>query len=544
MKKQEEKNKVLNTHGLLENPEIKAKFDESVKEETRQIKEKLENPPFKEEDLALFERKSLKNAHSIDTLNSQISDDVSGFKKFNPSENTDFIEKERAGILDEKEQSSKTNADEPKSKLQRMNELRNFAVSKWSNTLETKTTQWKNDTQKAMSDDFKKRMQAWFDAMLKAKELEEQSPELFGKYGLFGDAVSMVNDALDLENLGDIKYQKKVLEDLEDISDIQADKSDLEGSRGFSNDKGSLKRNSIANILRYFNMIKNNKALMDICDILGRMKDEEKEMYKEKITELTAYSYTQTTPTKRYKEEIIGVTLGNDLENIIPQEMSLLDDEDLELLFDLKFVENRLFCFEKQGFVSYQEEGQKEIEKEVEKERKKEGQKGPIIICVDTSGSMYGAPETVAKAITLMLTAKARKEKRNCYLINFSTGTVCADMSGAVGVNKINDFLELSFGGGTDVGAGLEVGVEQMEKENYKNSDLLVISDGDFGYISNSLEQKMRQKRKEKNKFYLLDVNGNSGAKRFFDKHWVYDSNSKNVRVLCEMKEEMEKKNV
>ena len=396
MKKQEEKNKILNTHGLLENPEIKAKFDESVKEETRQIKEKLENPPFKEEDLALFERKSLKNAHSIDTLNLQISDDVSGFKKFNPSENTDFIEKERAGILDEKDQPSKTNADEPKSKLQRMNELRNFAVSKWSNTLETKTTQWKNDTQKAMSDDFKKRMQAWFDAMLKAKELEEQSPELFGKYGLFGDAVSMVNDALDLENLGDIKYQKKVLEDLEDISDIQADKSDLEGSRGFSNDKGSLKRNSIANILRYFNMIKNNKALMDICDILGRMKDEEKEMYKEKITELTAYSYTQTTPTKRYKEEIIGVTLGNDLENIIPQEMSLLDDEDLELLFDLKFVENRLFCFEKQGFVSYQEEGQKEIEKEVEKERKKEGQKGPIIICVDTSGSMYGAPETVA----------------------------------------------------------------------------------------------------------------------------------------------------
>ena len=178
MKKQEEKNKILNTHGLLENPEIKAKFDESVKEETRQIKEKLENPPFKEEDLALFERKSLKNAHSIDTLNLQISDDVSGFKKFNPSENTDFIETERAGILDEKDQPSKTNADEPKSKLQRMNELRNFAVSKWSNTLETKTTQWKNDTQKAMSDDFKKRMQAWFDAMLKAKEVLPTPPFL------------------------------------------------------------------------------------------------------------------------------------------------------------------------------------------------------------------------------------------------------------------------------------------------------------------------------------------------------------------------------
>ena len=99
--------------------------------------------------------------------------------------------------------------------------------------------------------------------------------------------------------------------------------------------------------------------------------------------------------------------------------------------------------------------------------------------------------------------------------------------------------MELSFNGGTDVGAGLRVGVEQMNKENYKNSDLLVISDGDFGYIDSNLHKQIEEKRKQKNKFYLLDVDGNSGKKDFFDKHWVYDSNTKNIRILCELKQQM-----
>ena len=206
-----------------------------------------------------------------------------------------------------------------------------------------------------------------------------------------------------------------MLGDLKDITDIQIEDESENFSKGYNdskghdNSKGKLKQISLANILNYFNMIKNNKALMDICDILGRMKNEQKQIYQDTTTELSAYSYTQTLPTQRYKEEISGITLSNDLENLIPQEMSLLDDKDLELLFDLKYIEKRLFCFQKQGFISQQEEGQKEIEKQVEKERNKEDDKGSIIICVDTSGSMNGTPETIAKAITLMITAKARR---------------------------------------------------------------------------------------------------------------------------------------
>lgn len=41
----------------------------------------------------------------------------------------------------------------------------------------------------------------------------------------------------------------------------------------------------------------------------------------------------------------------------MPEELALIDDKDFHILFDLKFTENRLFCFEKQ---SYESDGEAE----------------------------------------------------------------------------------------------------------------------------------------------------------------------------------------
>ena len=60
-----------------------------------------------------------------------------------------------------------------------------------------------------------------------------------------------------------------------------------------------------------------------------------------------------------------------------------------------------------------------------------------------------------------------------------------------------------------------------------------------FSLISTIRHAYYEEKRKQKNKFYLLDIDGNSGKKDFFDKHWVYNSNTKNIRILCELKQQM-----
>ena len=550
----------LQTHNLLDDPEIKKQFDDALQNENNQIQIALENSPFKDEDLALFERTITKTAKNIDQIATQINEDTSKFNSYNPNQKTDFIHKQLNEILAENEATDniinniknniKNNTNNktinaPKSRQENLTILRNFALNKWQEILTAKNNKWKNDTQNAMHQDFLKRMQAWFDSLKKAKELSNKNDELFGKDGLFGDLMQMAKDSLDLQHLGDLKYQKSVLEDIQNITDIDINDDDnnkqnnfIPGGKGIGSGNGNQKKINIATINHYFQMIKNNKVLMDICDILGKSKQEETETYKEKITELVSYSYTQTMPTKRYKEEISGVKLGNDLENLLPQEFALLNDPDLEIFFDLKFVENRLFCFEKHGYISYAQEKWREIEKEIEKERSKEvdEQKGPIIICVDTSGSMNGNPEIVAKALTLMLAARARKEKRACFLINFSSSVDTMDLSNSKGITLLNNFLEMSFGGGTDVDIALKEGLKQMDKNNYKKADLIAISDGCFMMSDNTIQNKINQKRKEENKFYLLDVNGNSGAKELFDKHWVYNANSKSLKVLYEMK--------
>ena len=549
----------LQTHNLLDDPEIKKQFDDALQNENNQIQIALENSPFKDEDLALFERTITKTAKNIDQIATQINEDTSKFNYYNPNQKTDFIHKQLNEILAENEATDniinniknniKNNTNNktinaPKSRQENLTILRNFALNKWQEILTAKNNKWKNDTQNAMHQDFLKRMQAWFDSLKKAKELSNKNDELFGKDGLFGDLMQMAKDSLDLQHLGDLKYQKSVLEDIQNITDIDTDDDNnkqnnfILGGKGIGSGNGNQKKINIATINHYFQMIKNNKVLMDICDILGKSKQEETETYKEKITELVSYSYTQTMPTKRYKEEISGVKLGNDLENLLPQEFALLNDPDLEIFFDLKFVENRLFCFEKHGYISYAQEKWREIEKEIEKERSKEvdEQKGPIIICVDTSGSMNGQPEIVAKALTLMLAARARKEKRACFLINFSSSVDTMDLSNSKGITLLNKFLEMSFGGGTDVCIALKEGLKQMEQNNYKKSDLIAISDGGFVMNNIEIQNKIKQKRKEENKFYLLDVDGNFGVKDLFDKHWVYNSNSKSLKVLYEMK--------
>jgi uncharacterized protein with von Willebrand factor type A (vWA) domain len=93
------------------------------------------------------------------------------------------------------------------------------------------------------------------------------------------------------------------------------------------------------------------------------------------------------------------------------------------------------------------------------------GELGPIIVCLDTSGSMYGAREVVAKALVLECMRGAQMQARKCYVYAFSgPGQVRAlDLSEPqVALEKLLDFLECSFQGGTDVDQPLELALERL----------------------------------------------------------------------------------
>ena len=504
---------LLDDHGLLNDPKIAKLYAQAVANKDEQIAATVANPPFESERVALLERAGASVEKGI------LDDDIEAFARFNEGQNLEFL-RHRANLADNESKRA---------------ELHGYIVDKWQNILAEKIAIWKKQRTQGLEDDFFVRMQAWFDALLKARQLAQISPELFGEDGLMMDATSLVNDALDTSDLGDEKAQNAMLKALSSVGDITSDDSGEIPANGYKGQNRS-KKLSLAQILKHFNKIKNNEPLMKLCEMLGRLREARDEAFMERIKEQTAYSYTQSVPTKRTKEEICGVELGADLANLIPQEFSLLNDADLEILFDLKLLEKRLFCFEKQGLVEKQIKDVKEIEKQKPKEQKSKN-KGAIILCVDTSGSMSGEPEMVAKALTLFIASRARCKNRACYLINFSSDIKCEDLSEQGWGERLNSFLRLSFGGGTDVGKALEKGVEMMSKDEFEKSDLLVISDGDFGELSQRIVGKIDKQREQENRFFLLDITEKSKALDYFDKHFLYDG--KNVKVLGEVASEI-----
>ena len=109
---------------------------------------------------------------------------------------------------------------------------------------------------------------------------------------------------------------------------------------------------------------------------------------------------------------------------------------------------------------------------------------GPIVVCVDTSASMSGGPERVAKAIVVEALRTAARGRRRCHLVAFSgAGQVAecelgADVDGLLALAR---FVSGSFHGGTDVMEPIERAIARVRGDGWREADLLIASDGEFG---------------------------------------------------------------
>lgn len=54
--------------------------------------------------------------------------------------------------------------------------------------------------------------------------------------------------------------------------------------------------------------------------------------------------------------------------------------------------------------------------------------KGPMIVCLDTSASMYGTPERISSTLISLLEETAEDLERDCFLIDFSVSTRAIDL--------------------------------------------------------------------------------------------------------------------
>ena len=299
---------------------------------------------------------------------------------------------------------------------------------------------------------------------------------------------------------------------------------------------GELTNQDIKELEKWLKIIEQDEGAKKLCDMLGKLRTASQSQKKAVIK--TTKKIKVQIPDANSKEEITGIVLGNDLENIIPAELVLLSDGATADLFDLKFVEKRLLCFENQGL----NEAEQDIASTKKIQITEDDEMGPIIICVDTSGSMAGSPETIAKAITLYMATRAKQQDRNCYLINFSTTIETLDLSDSLALSKLLDFLSMSFHGGTDVAPALQEALEQLKTNKYTQADVLTISDFVMSGLPEPTEQSIKAAKKKKNKFYSLCIGNHfydNRLKLIFDQSWVYNPTNKDIIELTNFMEKV-----
>lgn len=134
---------------------------------------------------------------------------------------------------------------------------------------------------------------------------------------------------------------------------------------------------------------------------------------------LTIASGTDMKMEHSAGSDIEGITVGDDLNSLLPLELAQYSDEDMEGLFIYKYRTRRLQTFR--------------YKSEMAKPSRKLGfthasRKGPMIVCLDTSASMYGTPERVASTLISLLEETAEDLERDCYLIDFSVSIHAVDL--------------------------------------------------------------------------------------------------------------------
>jgi len=277
---------------------------------------------------------------------------------------------------------------------------------------------------------------------------------------------------------------------------------------------------------KYAQLLEKEQSLQELADLLGRMR-EAKTQTDEEIYENIISRKAWITDFQK-KDEIGGVFQHNYLPTVLPSEMAYLGEETTEMVFWKKYVAKELLSYRFQGKKLITSDQVQHIRQQ--KIRKKE--KGPFIICVDTSGSMEGLPEQIAKTLCFAILKMAAKENRKAYLINFSVGIKTINLLDlANSMDLLIEFLLMSFHGGTDAAPALIEAINMLQTKDYKEADVLMISDFVMFELREDIVKKIRQEQSKDTKFHSLTISKKANPEIVyrFDNNWQYDPEQRDV---------------
>lgn len=193
----------------------------------------------------------------------------------------------------------------------------------------------------------------------------------------------------------------------------------------------------------------NNELLIRVAELYGRMDQH--------------IRYERAKRVVGGQDEIVDITLGDDLRKVVNSELALLSDPETEDLFYAEYVASELPIYSMVG--------------------EEHAGRGPIISVADESGSMSGERNIWAKAMSLCLLNIARREKRDFAYVGFSSGGQVHSFEfpakKPLEAQMVVDMASHFYGGGTTYMLGVAEAVRIMDKAGeFRKADIVIVGDG------------------------------------------------------------------
>lgn len=197
------------------------------------------------------------------------------------------------------------------------------------------------------------------------------------------------------------------------------------------------------------------------------------------------------------KSDIAGITVGDDLNSLLPSEIALLSDGRTQDIFYKNYAEKRLQIFASAS----------------SGEKKTERHDGPVIICLDTSGSMTGEPAAVARMLTVAVAIYAMRQRRKVLVIKYSDDYYAqAFTKRRADRERLIRFLNWCGSGGNDESKMFRFLFQEFlpQEPAFESADVLCISDFMWPFLDNDVKQSIQKAKVDGMKFYGLAVGHNS----------------------------------
>lgn len=300
------------------------------------------------------------------------------------------------------------------------------------------------------------------------------------------------------------------------LAEVFGELGDLLNGRGWDLSRGALRQTGWRDAVRLRELLEKLPQLQEIVRSLGRLHFED---HDEPSVAQTVFAPMQRAeiewrerPAPRVPADVRGVVRSDAIARMLPSEAVLLNHPALKMLWHARRAERALLTYRVEGTEWVRERIERDATASSEDKAPRQG-RGPIIAVVDTSGSMHGTPEQVAKALVLEAARTAHAERRQCLLFAYgSTGEVlehALDLS-ADGVAQLLGFLTRSFGGGTDTAGVLGHVLNRLSSATWAKADVLLVSDGEWGLPAPTVAQ-VGESRSAGHRFHGVQVGSGNG---------------------------------